>query len=155
MSVSQTDVFGQPMDVPVTHVTKVRAHRRRVAGPAPATGAERKEAALTKLEAHALVLPAVEYVRGKLTELYRSRAASWSQPGPEWDPNLAPYVNADDVDTILREWADCPPAIFALPSQDWRGVIFRKGFQKTGTYRRSTRAHMNATDLPGWRPVGP
>jgi hypothetical protein len=87
---------------------------------------------------------ALEYVRGKLAELYRSRAASWPK-------DRTPYCNADDAARLLREWADCPREIHDKGNQNWRGHIFRRGWVRTGTSTPALRKHMRGTDLPGWR----
>lgn len=124
----------------------VRAHLRRVAGTAaPATGAERRDAALVALESRAVTKTAREYVRRKLVALYESRRATMTDP----------YVTADDVESILRDWPNCPDE--AKPShgpQHWRGTVFRgRGWQQTGRAVPSLRPHLHATALPCWRPV--
>jgi hypothetical protein len=142
----QLDVLGGPMEAAPMRRTPVRAHMRRVQGPPPPTGAQLRDAALVRMTADAATQHALEYVRAKLVELYRMRVAAWPS-------NQTPFVNADDVARIIREWPECPPEIHARRSQDWRGAVFRKGWAKTGTYSRSLRPHMRATDLPGWRPL--
>lgn len=131
----QLDAFVASAPAPRVHRTHVRAHLRTVKGtPQPATHREPSSDA---------VALALEYVRGKLAELYRSRAATWPK-------DRTPFVNADDAARLLREWPACPREAIDGP-QDWRGSIFRKGWVKTGTYSPSLRKHMRATDLPGWR----
>jgi hypothetical protein len=124
----------------------VRAHRRWVTGDAPPSGAERRDAALDTHERSAATRTALTYVRAKLAELYALRCRI-----PTWKAD--PYVTADDVESILAEWAACPAEILELPTQKWRGQIFRTGWKKTGGSVESTRPHMRATSLPCWRPV--
>jgi hypothetical protein len=132
----QLDMLAAAAPAPRVHRTAVRAHLRTVKGSLPVAAP-----AHTPSEA---VTIALDYVRAKLAELYRSRAASWSK-------ERTPFVNADDAARILREWAECPSEIHHLGHQNWRGHIFRAGWVKTGTYSPSLRKHMRATDLPGWR----
>ena len=124
----------------------VRAHLRTVAGAStPPTGAERRDTALLKLEAKEVTVAAREYVRAKLVALYESRTLTMREP----------YVTADDVETILRDWPECPDeAKPAHGPQHWRGTVFRgRGWKQTGRVVPSLRPHMNATALPCWRPV--
>src|SRR4051812_36838763 len=89
----QLDAFTAATPAPRVHRTHVRAHLRTVKGtPQPATHREPSSDAVTL---------ALEYVRGKLAELYRSRVATW----PAYRPA---FVNADDAAKILREWPECP-----------------------------------------------
>jgi hypothetical protein len=130
-----------PIVVPARRVP-VRAHLRSVTGPTPASGPERRDRALNDLAARAATQRAVAYVRERLIALYHERAARTSDP----------YVTADDVEAMLREWPECPDE--AKPShgpQHWRGTVFRgKGWRQTGRHVPSTRPHMNATALPCW-----
>jgi hypothetical protein len=126
----------------------VRAHLRTVAGEAPPSGRQLRDAALADHEADEAKAAAIAYLREHLTALYQSRAATW--PASE-----TPFVNADDADRLLREWAECPAAIYDLRSQNWKGAVFARGFARTGTHQRSLRRHMRATELPGWKPLTP
>lgn len=125
----------------------VRAHSRRVTGEAPTTGKEDRDAALMHHEARAAVRGALEYVRTKLRELYRSRLARSTDA----------FVTADDIETILRNWPLCPDeATTSYGPQHWRGSVFReRGWQLTGTSVPALRKHMRATTLPAWRFVDP
>lgn len=148
------DVTDQPL-LPISVVTverplhrvAVRAHRRRVDGPPPPTGAERRNAALLEHESKKVTQQVLGYVRSQLVALYHARALTMTKP----------YVTADDVETILRDWPDCPDE--AKPShgpQHWRGTVFRgRGWRQTGQTVPSLRPHMNATALPCWEPVEP
>lgn len=126
----------------------VRAHLRRVTGPAVPSGAELRDSALLQLEAKQAVQAAVAYVRPKLVALYQERAAR--------DPEGA-FVTADDVERILREWHRCPDEAKAEHGpQHWRGLVFRaKGWRQTGRTVPSLRPHMRATQLPAWRYTDP
>lgn len=125
------------------HRTHVRAHLRRVKGEAPPNGRERRDVALAMHEADDTKRIALDYVRGRLIALYRLRLAT--------NPNAT--VNADDADQVIREWAECPAAVRALPSQNWRGKIFAaRGWKKDGD-TPSTRPHMHATPIACWRYV--
>lgn len=138
----QLDMLAAPAEPTRVHRTHVRAHLRTVKHAQP-SGAALKERALT-LPPSAAVSIALEYVRAKLAELYRSRVATWPK-------ERTPYVNSDDAARLLREWAECPREIHHLGHQNWRGQIFRKGFARTGTSSPALRKHMKGTDLPGWR----
>lgn len=137
----QLDAFTPPPVPARVHRTHVRAHLRTVKH-APVPGAALRDRALAS-HSPAVTL-ALDYVRRKLAELYRSRAATWPA-------ERVPYVNADDAARLLREWPECPREIHELGHQNWRGQIFRKGFVRTGTSAPALRKHMRATDLPGWR----
>jgi hypothetical protein len=130
---------------PLSKTAQVRMCGNSVCPTSPRRSS-RPTCALVRMTADAATQHALEYVRAKLVELYRMRVAAWPS-------NQTPFVNADDVARIIREWPECPPEIHARRSQDWRGAVFRKGWAKTGTYSRSLRPHMRATDLPGWRPL--
>lgn len=132
----QLDAFVASAPAPLVHRTHVRAHLRTVKGTTPASTPREPSSDAVTL--------ALEYVRGKLAELYRSRAATW----PAY---RVAFVNADDAASVLRNWPECPQEAKEGEGQNWRGHIFRKGWVKTGTYTRSLRKHMRATDLPGWR----
>jgi hypothetical protein len=140
----QLDAFAPQAPAPRVHRTHVRAHLRTVRNAQP-TGAALKDKALTLPPSSAVAI-ALEYVRTKLAELYRSRASTWPK-------ERTPYVNSDDAARLLREWAECPREIHHLGHQNWRGQIFRKGFTRTGTSSPALRKHMKGTDLPGWRAV--
>jgi hypothetical protein len=89
---------------------------------------------------------ALAYVREKLAELYRSRVRAL----PSFPESHG--VTADDADRILREWPHFPRELLELPKQSWRGAIFNpRMWERTGRMIRSTREHLNATDLPVWR----
>jgi hypothetical protein len=128
----------------------VRAHLRTVRGQAGPTGAERRDAALEQHESRAVVQQCVAYVRDELRALHASRKAASPDPSDH-------YVTADDVESVLRKWADCPDeAKHTHGPQMWRGTVFRgKGWRQTGAYVPSVRPHMNATALPCWEPVDP
>lgn len=149
MSAPRFDIFG-PIDTepaPRIYHTTVRAHPRRVRGEPPTSGAALRDAALAKLAAAPSAKLALAYVRAKLADLYRSRAATWPA-------HQTPYVNADDADRLLREWSECPPEIHAKGNQNWRGSIFRgKCWRLTGTSQPALRKHMHGTTIPGWRYV--
>lgn len=136
--------------VPITTPRRVsvRAHLRTVGGEAPPSGHERKEAALDTLAARAVTQRMVAYVRGELRAIYRRRMALL---GPD-----AAHVTADDVEDVLRLWADCPKeGQPAHAKQFWRGTVFRgKGWrQLRGRTEPSRRDHMNATAMPLWVPT--
>jgi hypothetical protein len=140
----QLDVLGGALEAPPTRRTPVRAHMRRVQGPPPPSGVERRDAALAQHTQKEDVRAALEYVRAKLRTLYETRAAT--------DPHHA-GVTADDVDALLKEWAACPGSL-RTGRQAWRGSVFAgKGWQLTGEYVRSARPEMNAHRNPKWRPV--
>lgn len=127
-----------------TRRTPVRAHMRRMKGSPPPSVVERRDAALVRHAEREAVRVAREYVRARLLDLYRARAAT--------DPHAS--VSADDADVILRAWAECPPEIFALKSQAWRGTLFTGGaWTRTGARIVSTRPGMHAHDYPTWRPT--
>jgi hypothetical protein len=141
------DLFG-PIPTASTAIRKtpVRAHMRRVQGPPPPTGAELRDAGIAKATKTPATKTALQYVRAKLLELYHERAA-------EWPAHRTPYVNADDADRLIRQWAECPPEIHQKQSQNWRGAVFRTGWTRTVGDTPSLRKHMRATALPGWRPI--
>jgi hypothetical protein len=137
---------GAPKPDPVTHQVEVRAHLRAVPGERPATGAERRDAALAGHETRDASSRALAYVRDKLAELYRSRVRAL----PSFPERH--FVTADDADRILREWPQFPKELLELPKQNWRGAIFTRGtWERTGRLVSSKREHLNATDLPCWR----
>lgn len=145
-ALAQLDILGGAIISPPAHRTPVRAHMRRVKGAPPPTGPELRDAGLAQATQSKATKLAIEYVRARLIELYRIRVSAWPA-------HQVPYVNADDVARIIREWAECPREIHERRSQDWRGAVFRKGWAKTGTHSPSLRPHMRATELPGWRPI--
>ena len=127
----------------------VRAHLRTVGGDAPPSGQERKAKVLDSHQAREVTHRCVAYVRAELRGLYRSRVIVSPFASDH-------YVTADDVETILGDWADCPDE--AKPShgpQHWRGAVFRgKGWRQIpGRTVPSVRPHMNATALPCWEPT--
>lgn len=137
---------GAPEPEPVTHQVEVRAHLRAVPGERPATGAERRDAALAGHETRDASSRALAYVRDKLAELYRSRVRAL----PSFPEKHG--VTADDADRILKEWPQFPRELLALPKQNWRGAIFNpRHWEKTGQSVPAKRGHMNATTLPLWR----
>lgn len=133
-----------PVAPTVTHKTTVRAHRRTVAGPPPLSGRQRRDAALDDLAAREVNQRVVAYVRTQLVALYRSRLTT--------DRDAA--VTADDIETVLRDWPDCPKeAQPAHGPQFWRGTVFRTGWRQTGKSIPSVRPHLHATSLPCWVPT--
>lgn len=143
LPLQQLDILGGECAPEPVRRTAVRAHLRRVKGSPPPSGAERRDAALSRHLEREAVRHARAYVRARLLELYRARAAT--------DPNAS--VSADDADVILRAWPECPPEIFALRSQAWRGSLFTGGaWVRTGERIVSIRPGMHAHDYPTWRP---
>lgn len=137
---------GTPEPAPATHVVEVRAHLRSVAGEAPQSGRERRDAALAGHEARDASARALAYVREQLAELYRSRVRAM----PSFPAKHG--VTADDADRILRAWPQFPRELLALPKQNWRGAIFNpRHWEKTGQSVPAARDHMNSTTLPLWR----
>lgn len=134
--------------VPITHRVPVRAHTRRVGGEAPPSGQQLRDTALADHAGDAAKATAIAYLREKLADLYRTRAATWPS-------DQTPFVNADDSDRLLREWTHRPTALDDLKSQNWKGAVFARGFARTGTHQKSLRRHMRATDLPGWKLATP
>lgn len=136
-------LFGAPpAETQPARQVPVRAHLRRVDGPEPPTGEERRDAALDAHAQKAAVRSAVVYIRARLLELYRLRRRT--------DENAA--VSADDVDEIIRTWPQFPSELRDV-EQHWRAVVFRAGFEKTGRYVQSTRASNHAHEYPTWRPL--
>lgn len=130
--------------VPITHKVPVRAHRRTIGAPPPLTGRQRRDAALDTLATREATQGAVAYVRAQLLALYRSRGAT----------DRDAYVTADDIETVLRDWPDCPKeAQPAHGPQFWRGTVFRKGWRQTGKSVPSDRPHLHATAMPCWVPT--
>lgn len=138
---------GAPVVEPVTHEVPVRAHMRAVPGEAPPSGRERRDAALAGHETRDASARALAYVREQLAWLYRSRVRAL----PSYPEKHG--VTADDADRILRAWPQFPKELLELPKQNWKGAVFRTGWVRTGRHVPSVRPHMNATDLPCWRPV--
>lgn len=137
---------GTPEPEPVVHQVEVRAHLRSVPGERPATGAERRDAALSGHETREASARALAYVREKLAELYRSRVRAL----PSFPEQHG--VTADDADRILKAWPQFPRELTELPKQNWRGAIFNpRQWEKTGRSSPAKRGHMNATTLPQWR----
>lgn len=129
-----------------THQVEVRAHLRTVPGPPPSTGAERRDAALEAMSEKDAVRLALDYVRPKLVDLYKSRV-SWMREDKHW-------VTSDDADRLFREWARYPAELLT-GSNNWRGSLFApKGWEKTGRRVQSARDHLHATELPCWKWVG-
>lgn len=126
-----------------THEVEVRAHLRTVPGRAPATGAERRDAALEAMSEKDAVRLALDYVREQLITLYKSRQ--------HWMPQDKRWVTSDDADKLLREWPRYPTELLGRPNH-WRGSLFKsKGWVLSGHSVPSKREHMNATTLPGWK----
>lgn len=139
------DMFGAAPAL-VTHVVEVRAHLRQVAGAKPASGAERRDAALERMSEKDAVRAALDYVRPKLVELYKSRVR-WMHASKHW-------ISSDDADRLFREWPHYPRELLE-GSNNWRGSLFaQRGWQKTGERIQSTRERLHATELPCWKWVG-
>lgn len=128
---------------PVVRRVPVRSHLRRVDGPPAPTGDSKKKAALDAHELDRVKALAIEHVRGKLAELYRTREMQ-----PMRFP--IPFVNADDIARILADWPHRPKLLDTIDGT-WKGAIMRKGFVMTGQSDPSLRPHMNGTRLPRWR----
>lgn len=135
---------GTPAPEPVVHQVEVRAHLRSIPGERPATGAERRDAALSDHLADDAKRTAVTYLRTELEALYRTRCVD-----PKWRTD--PFVTADDIEHLLRHWAACPSVLHEIPGH-WKGSVFnRSTWMQTGRSVNSIRPRMNATSLPCWR----
>lgn len=137
------DIDETPVDRP--RRVPVRAHLRKVAGAETPSGIERANRVLIDFEARKATQGAIAYVRANLAELYEKRVRS---RGPA-------FVTADDIDTILREWPQCPDEAKAEHGpQHWRGTVFRnRAWVQTGQSVPALRKHMNGTSLPCWKPA--
>ena len=134
---------GLPLP-PIVRRTSVRAHQRLIQGPPLPSGEQLKAEATAAHELNRVKMVAVEYVRDRLAELYRSR-----DNDPVRFP--VPFVNADDITTIVRGWAECPAVLHSIPGH-WKGSVFKKGFVKVrGLEHPSVRASAKGTSLPAWR----
>lgn len=139
-------LFAEPSALPdapapLVRTTMVSSHRRTLEGPPLPSEAERRDAVLQSFEDGPASRRALVYVRAKLLELYRRRRLT----NPEC------YVTADDAHDILDAWADYPRD--DLPSNNWRGSIFRGShWKRTGETIESKRNH--GTALPCWAVVG-
>ncbi len=80
------------------------------------------------------------YVRAKLLEVYHQRERLCVE--------AYHFVTADDAARILEEWTEFPNG----GSQNWRGAIFRKGWERLEGDVPSLRASHNGTPLARWRP---
>lgn len=149
------------IEIPVRR-TEVRAHLRRVAGSPLPSGAARKDAAQEAHELAPFKREAIAYLRRELVFVYDRRMRQWRASGV-WHPFSIdsqktaamydePYLTADDVDAVLREWPRRPRILDTINGQ-WKGPTFKVGFEKTGRSVESRRPHMKATTLPCWRPV--
>lgn len=142
--VATLDMFGTSSPALVTHVVEVRAHLRTVPGAKPASGAERRDAALDDMAGREPVQIALAYAREKLVALFKSRQ-SWMTGDKHW-------VNADDADKIWRQWAQFPVELRDA-NANWKGSTFNaKGWKRIpGRTTPSLRDRMNRTDLALWR----
>ena len=135
--------YEEPPRAEPIHVVPVRAHVRRVRGEAPPSGAERRDAALSAHEQHEAKAVALAYVREKLEALYRER-----ERDPRW--RLDPFVSADDIEIIIRQWAACPRAIHEMPGH-WKGAVFKGRTWEAAGSVNSVRPRMHATPILKWR----
>ena len=134
------DLFG-------SHVVEVRAHLRKVPGPPPPSGDERRDGVLAQMETREPVKIALDYAREKLVALFKSRQS--------WMTGDKHFVTADDADKIWREWAQFPVELRDA-NANWKGSTFNaKGWKRIpGRTTPSLRDRMNRTDLALWQWVG-